>query len=179
MRYIGNLRDHLFRRFVSQNAGHRGIDRDESSLKGGLENSFNSIFKDRSIVLFGLPHLAVQRSALERGRGGAGQNRQGLHLTEREGTRAIEGVDIDNTDQLVRYLHRNGNGGTNLRVWPQRAKARIVDFAVKNQWFALAGHPTGNTFIQRHPLAQQPLAILSPHRSHIKFVIALSGRQEY
>src|SRR2546429_6876683 len=98
VRDVGYALNHFFRRVISEYPSHRWIYRDKSSFSCRLEHSFHGVFENRSVVFFGLMNLRVKRSALERGGGGARENRQRFHLAERERTRAMERVDVDGAD---------------------------------------------------------------------------------
>src|SRR5215217_7600828 len=56
---IGDGPEHLLGRLVAEDPCHRGISRQEPSVDRGLEDSFDSVLEDRTVLLLCLPALAT------------------------------------------------------------------------------------------------------------------------
>src|SRR5829696_1405933 len=62
---IGDVPEQLLRRLVAQHPGHRGVRGQKPSVDGGLEDSFDGVLEDRTVLLLGLPALATHLSVPE------------------------------------------------------------------------------------------------------------------
>src|SRR5262249_20267904 len=50
---VANAGDQVFRRIVTEHASQRGIDAEEFSIRSTLKNSFDSVFENLPILVFG------------------------------------------------------------------------------------------------------------------------------
>src|SRR6476619_3820661 len=94
MTQICKCTNHFLSRVVTENTNHGRVNRDELPIICGLENTFNGVFKNGSVILFGLLNLPIQRCALQSGRSCAREDRKRLHLAKGELTNTIERIDI-------------------------------------------------------------------------------------
>src|SRR5215208_6742252 len=62
---VGDGPKQLLGRLVAQHSGHRGVRRQKPSVDAGLEDSFDGILEDRTVLLLGLPALAAHVSVPE------------------------------------------------------------------------------------------------------------------
>src|SRR5215203_1127636 len=63
--YVGDVPEQLLGRLVAQHPGHRGVRRQKPSVDGGLEDSFDGVLEDRTVLLLGVPALATHFSVPE------------------------------------------------------------------------------------------------------------------